>query len=101
MVFKNQPASDKEAKEPPDGNISLVDIIEEEAIEEKNFSFKSLCNHGKLIDRFLSEFKNVKIFNQFEKDKVTKKWTRKNQSFCGLSAMKSAMEFKGSNEEAM
>ena len=58
-----------------DGNTSLVDIIEEEAVE-KHFSFESLCNYGRLIERFESELKNVRTFKLFEQEKVTKKWTR-------------------------
>ena len=58
-----------------DGNTSLVEIIEEETVE-KQYSFESLCNFGRLIERLESELKNVKKFKLFEKEKVTKKLTR-------------------------
>ena len=55
-----------------DGNTSLVNIIEEEAVE-KHFSFESLCNYGRLIERIELELNNVKTFKLFEKERVTKK----------------------------
>ena len=58
-----------------DGNTSLVEITEEETVE-KHYSFESLCNFGRLLERLESELKNVKNFKLFEKEKVTKKWTR-------------------------
>ena len=58
-----------------DGNTSLVETIEEETVT-KHFSFESLCNFGRLLERLESELHNVKKFELFEKEKVTKKWTR-------------------------
>ena len=57
------------------GNTSLVEIIEEETVI-KHFSFESLCNFGRLLERLESELHNVKKFELFEKEKLTKKWTR-------------------------
>ena len=54
---------------------SRVGIIEEETVN-KHFSFESLCNFGRLLERLESELVNVKKFELFEKEKVTKKWTR-------------------------
>ena len=42
-----------------DGNTSLVEIIEEEKVL-KHFSFESLCNFGRLLERLESELNNVK-----------------------------------------
>ena len=58
-----------------DGNTSLVEIIEEKTVE-KHYSFESLCNFGRLMERIECELKNVKKLKLFEKEKVTKKWTR-------------------------
>ena len=58
-----------------DGNTFLIKIIEEETFH-KHFSFESLCNFGRLLERLESELVNVKKFELFEKEKVTKKWTR-------------------------
>ena len=57
------------------GNTSLVEIIEEETVIT-HFSFESLCNFGRLLERLESELHNVKKFELFEKEKLTKKWTR-------------------------
>ena len=49
-----------------DGNTSLVDK------KRKQLKKKSLCKYGRLLKRFKSEFKNVKILNQVEKRKGSK-----------------------------
>ena len=54
-----------------DGNTFLIEIIEEETFH-KHFSFESLCNFGRLIERLESEIKNVKKFELFKKQKVKK-----------------------------
>ena len=57
------------------GNTSLVENIEEETMI-KQFSFESRCYFGRLLERLESELLNVKKFELFEKEKVTRKWTR-------------------------
>ena len=61
-----------------DGNTSLEEIIHEEETVQKHFSLESLCTFSRLNERFETELNRdkVKKFEVFEREKVSKKWTR-------------------------
>ena len=45
-------------------------------MKTNHFSFKRVCNFGRLLERLETELKIVKNLKLFMKEKVPKKWTR-------------------------